>query len=156
MQLQLQNGYLLVLPREAAKSFFGCRTDEDRWEFLRGWLTSEEAETVDCQGIWRRLHDLLTAQSEGSALDQCLLGGRPMHKDDDALLFLVRPDVVRAVAAECQKPSCDLLQWEGNGKSHEDLVRVTLQRIAQLYSSAAAQGAAVVFFAQEGEVAPGA
>ena len=80
-----------------------------------------------------------------SVLEQCILGGRPMHSGAYHLL-LVRPDLVRIVAE--QLASVDetrfLAVWKGEPETGRGLGR----EVTALYRQAAERGDAVVFAAK--------
>ena len=150
---KLKDGHLIVLPREEAKSYFSCRTDDARLEFVQQRLVSKTAETLNCEGIWEPLQRALTnAAPSDSVLSQCLLGGRPMHLGDSHVVLMVRPDVVGQIADELESlTEADLRQrWDAVSDAGEggDLAWSITTGMAQLYRRAADTGGAVVFCAQ--------
>ena len=137
--MKLENGYLIVLPRDDAKQFFGLREDHARLDFVKELLTKDETESLSLHGKWQELHNALEGvPMEDSVLAQCILGGRPMHQGNDHHVCLVRPDVVGFIAqqgAQLEKPQVGADLWES---SHA---------IMGLYKAAAGIGAAMVFVA---------
>ena len=138
--MQLADGYLVVLPRDEAKAFFGYKEDQPRLDFLNELLAKDEAKKLGCQGKWQSLHDAFAAASiEDSVLGQCILGGRPLHRGDDYHVCLVRPDVVRFIAdqgAKLAETDIDAALWD------------SVQSVIGLYKEAAELRGAMVFVAK--------
>lgn len=137
--MQLEDGYLIVLPRDEAKAFFGNREDEARLNFIEELLAKENVQRLSLQGKWQTCHDSLAAiDIPDSMLGQCLLGGRPMYGGNEYHIFLVRPDIVGFIAQ--QGNSIDV-----SGVSSD--VQQDIRSIVQLYATAAELGGAMVFVA---------
>lgn len=138
--MNLEDGYLIVLPRDEAKQFFGQREDQARLDFVNELFSKEDTKSLCLNGNWLALHTALEgAPIADSVLAQCLLGGRPLHQGDDHHVCLVRPDVVGFIAqqgARLEEPHVGTELWE------------TSQATIGLYKEAAEIGAAMVFVAK--------
>lgn len=135
--MNLADGYLLKLPRDQAKPFFGLRDDASRLEFLKEFLSKDDTGKLCLDGTWQAVHDALSAVSMvDSVLSQCILGGRPMHASDEHHIFLVRPDVVGFIAQQGTQLGEQL-----------DAMPSTAQPVLDFYKEAAEAKAAVVFLA---------
>ncbi len=150
--MDAEDGYLVRLQRDEAKSFFGCRTDQSRVEFLQELVQAGDTETLSCHGIWAGLHDVLSAaEDDATALSQCLLGGRNMQHGEDHLVLMVRPDVVRSVAEQgiALEEADFRSRWNAtNDQTQADFAWSIMQAIIQLYDRASAAGSAMVFLAK--------
>ena len=137
--MQLDDGYLIVLPRDEAKAFFGNREDKARLTFLQELLANENVQRLCLDGKWQTYHDTLAAiDIPDSMLAQCLLGGRPMYGGSEYQVFLVRPDIVGFIAQ--QGSSIDETSVSSD-------LRQDIQSIIKLYATAAELGGAMVFVA---------
>ena len=138
--MQLEDGLLIVLPRDEAKAFFGHRENQARLDFINEMIAKEETKTLGLSGNWQALHDAMTAvELADSVLAQCLLGGRPMHQGDDYHVCLVRPDVVGFIAQQASQLDVPHIS--------EDLLEQA-KSIAAIYKTAAELGGAMVFVAK--------
>ena len=135
--MNLADGYLLKLPRDQAKPFFGLRDDASRLDFLNESLAKDDAGKLGLDGAWQAIHDNLSSVSMvDSVLSQCILGGRPMHAGDDHHIFLVRPDVVGFIAQQGSQLGDQF-----------DSMTSSAQAVLHFYKEAAEAKAAVVFVA---------
>lgn len=138
--MQLEDGYLVILPRDQAKLFFGKRDDQERLQFLNEWLASGASSKYGCEGQWQALHEVFSnVNIENSFLTQCILGGRPMHQGDDYHVCLVRPDVVRFIADQGEQ--IDATQIEA-------AIFEQVRAVLGFYRAAAELTGAVVFVAK--------
>ncbi len=138
--MKLEDGYLFVLERDAAKTFFGHRDDQTRLDFIQELLGQDEVVKQSLTGQWQAVHDALAAvEIEDSVLSQCVLGGRPMHQGDDYSVCLVRPDVVQFIADQSKQ-----LASAGLPENVVDLATST----GEIYQEAANRRGAVVFVAK--------
>ena len=135
----LEDGVLLGLPRDEAKSFFGFREDGPRLEFIKELLENDAIIRTTCQGKWENLHAALSQTAIASSfLSQAILGGRPFYQGEAYHVILVRPDVVGFIHKQLQDISLN---------EYGDLAP-TLHSVSEFYSQAAAAQQAVVFVAK--------
>lgn len=138
--MNLQEGVLIALERDDAKAFFGQREDQARLAFVAELLSRGDVTAKSLHGKWSALHDALAAiELEQSFLEQCILGGRPLHQGEDHHVMLVRPDVVGFIAEQ-------LAQIEMSSLSGD--LAADMEVVVQTYQHAAQQNAAVVFVAE--------
>lgn len=139
MNMQFDDGYLVVLEREPAKEFFGHRDNDARLAFLTETLQGD-AQSIRLEKKWQQLHDALVAiEMEDSMLSQCILGGRPMHRGDDFHVCMVRPDIVGFIAQQAGQVE--------TAKLDDDIAKLAKSTF-ELFKTAAEQRAAVVFVAR--------
>lgn len=138
--MNLEDGYLLVLPRDEAKQFFGHREDQARLDFVNDLLTNVETNSLCLDGTWQALHTALAGVPiDDSVLAQCILGGRPLHQGEDHHVCLVRPDVVGFIAQQGEQLEQTLV-----GPDLWEKTKATIN----LYKAASENGAAMVFVAK--------
>lgn len=138
--MQLEDGLLIVLPRDEAKAFFGHREDQARLDFINEMVAKDDTKTLGLSGSWQALHDALAdVKIDDSVLAQCLLGGRPMHRGDDYHVCLVRPDVVGFIAQQGAQLDDSHLATESHTQA---------KAVVDLYKTAAELGGAMVFIAK--------
>lgn len=138
--MSLKQGVLIVLERDDAKAFFGQREDAARLEFINAALERADIVAKSLSGNWQATHEALTSiDLEESFLDQCILGGRPMHQADDYRIVLVRPDIAAFIAEQLTQ-----IEESSLPPGVVDDVKV----VAEAYKTAAERKAAVVFAAQ--------
>ena len=102
--MQLEDGVLIVLPRDEAKAFFGHRQDDARLQFIGELMANDSIPKLSCNSKWQAVHDLLAGiELESSVLGQAILGGRPLHQGDDYHVCLVRPDVVGFICDQAKQ-----------------------------------------------------
>ncbi len=138
--MDLKDGYLIILPREQAKTFFGHRENEPRLAFLHEVLAEPDTQLLCFDARWKGLHEAFSAVDlKDSVLAQCILGGRPMHRGDDYHICLVRPDIAGFIAQQGSEiEALDLpAEWQ-------ELATATID----LYRQAAEVGGAMVFVAK--------
>ena len=147
-----QDAHLLMLDRDTAKQFFGFRDDEQRLAYLNDLKAT--AESVDLGAHWPTLHRCLgdgslDANACVPPLGDALLGGRQMHQGPDAIVSMLRPDMVPVVAEALAAKDQDWLRERCNSLQLpcDDALFANLSATTQLYQTAAAGRAAVVFFA---------
>ena len=116
------NGMHLALERDDAKQLFGCR-DPD---LLRAFLWEDvvarlpDAQRMDWTGLelalaQRLLGDgSLSSNGNGSPLDQCFMGGRPLDAGEGRIVRMVRPDMVGHVTDALANYSRDLVSEKLN------------------------------------------
>lgn len=135
----MQKGYLIALSREDAKLVFSAKGDEALSTAVDQLLHSEPIRQsgyqLDCGTSWQRSHDTLAAIVGDDPLDQVLLGGRPLYHGDDRSVCLVRPDLVRPLAAALGNLNANAL-----GEAAESIAQ-----IRSIYEVAARDGCAMLF-----------
>ena len=138
--MSLKPGVLIVLERDDAKTFFGQREDAPRLKYLEDLLSRSGVVWTSLNGNWQATHDALCGiEVDESFLDQCLLGGRPLHQGDDYHVVLVRPDVVAFIAGQ--------LSQIDESKLVPEVVQ-DVKAVSETYRTAAERRAAVVFAAE--------
>ncbi len=138
-EYRLNRGVLIQLPRDEAKDFFACKTDESVLEFVKKMLGDGQVATLDVEGMWP-----VIAESFGDdpPLAWCFLGGRPMYQHGDYQLILIRPDMVGHVAHALDEPAwTELADWT------EEETRM-IQAIRNHYRAAAESQHAMIFAVQ--------
>lgn len=134
--MQLDDGVLIVLPRNEAKTFFAYRDDTARLEFIEELLQNDTISKFGCDGQWNAIHDTLSGIAlEDSVLGQAILGGRPLHQGDDYHVCLVRPDVVGYLCEQAKQVDVSDLA---------DLAEA-VRGVFEIYRTAAELRAAMVF-----------
>ena len=98
-EISFSGGLLIELPRDQAKSFFGCREVAAVREFLQTHLANDATQRIDLDGGWKILAQCfgdgtLVAGSGEPPLGWCFLAGRQMPAADGAVVNLLRPDMV--------------------------------------------------------------
>jgi len=99
------SGFHVALGRENAKTLFGLKDDDSLRKFVQDLKISKEIKDsgrlVNCGPHWATIHCCLNDgdQSLDPAagefpLNNAILGGKALHRGDDYLAMLVRPDVV--------------------------------------------------------------
>ncbi len=134
--MQLDDGYLIVLPRAEAKAFFGHRQDDARLEYIQELLENDEIPRMSCGGKWQAIHDALESSTiDESMLGQAILGGRPLHQGDDHHVCLVRPDIVGFICEQAKQLE------DGFGGD----VASEIESVIETFGKAAEIGGAMVF-----------
>lgn len=143
-EVKLEDGYLIVLPRDEAKAFFGYREDEARLQFIHELLGNEEVGRLHCNGKWLALQAAFEQVNfDDSLLAQCLLGGRAMHQGDDYHVCLVRPDIVGYITKQADTNSAVI-----QASSFGDLKDLA-ESVLGFYEQAAKLRGAMVFVAKK-------
>lgn len=140
----LEDGYLIVLPRDEAKAFFGHREDQARLDFIHELLANADVKRLSCEGKWNVLQAAFEqVDLDDSLLGQCLMGGRPLHGGDDYVVCLVRPDIVGFITRQSEQLQASYLE-----QIFKDDVGLA-QAVLGIYKSATEAAGAVVFVAQK-------
>lgn len=141
----LKQGMLVVLDRDRAKQLFGAREPAKLREVLNQlatdsqWVNSERMVTLDAQA--ELLQELLSSgDNDEPALDQAILGGRPLADEPSLRVRVVRPDMVAHVASALQAFRAS--PRAGQGSAHQAEI---LTRIEKLYAQAVDEAGAVAF-----------
>lgn len=145
---ELTSAALVALDLDAAKQFFGHRDDAARLEFVK----SQAAErSLDLSKTWRALQACLGDQPP---LGMCLLGGRQMQRSGPAIVSLLRPDMVPAVAdalaaldASFVSDQFDSLSEPIRATATKEQVQQSLEELQECFRQAASEQAASVFAA---------
>ena len=99
----LQSGYLIALSLEHAKTIFTKKDHKSLEAFVDGLLSDSqvkaEGHLLDCGTDWEQVQLTLNNVADGSPLSQTMLGGRRLDHGGGRSVLLVRPDLVRIVAA---------------------------------------------------------
>lgn len=136
--MQIEDGYLIVLPRAEAKAFFGHRQDDARLAYIHELLANDEIRRMNCGGKWQAIHDAFEGSTiDESVLGQAILGGRPLHQGDGHHVCLVRPDIVGFICEQAKQLDDDF----GGEVSTE------IKTAIETFNKAAEVGGAMVFVA---------
>jgi len=138
--MQLEDGYLIVLPRAEAKAFFGHRQDDARLNYIQELLANDEIPRTNCGGKWQAIHNAMNGTTiDESMLGQAILGGRPLHQGDDHHVCMVRPDIVGFI--------CEQAKQLEDGFGGE--VSAEIKSVVETFNKAAEVGGAMVFVAKK-------
>jgi len=148
-----RSGVALAFDRDESKELFGAREPEMLRRVLDQQLQQAERwqtdRAVDCERLAESLQAALSEcelpnEALRPALDQTLLGGRPLGDDAQLRIRVVRPDIVPHIAAILDPLSDATVLGDEAGEQAERLARV-LSAVRRLYRVAAAEKSAVVF-----------
>ncbi len=159
------NGYLISLTREHAKRLFGQQDDKNLRQFLDELRGSPEMKKtgrlLDLGTLWDPLHRCLTDGELDTAggeapLNHTILGGRQLHRGNDYVAAMVRPDMTTFVAEALSHVKEDELRGKFFGLNPQSYSRpinerhfmevwIALRSVLILYEAAAENLEAVVF-----------
>ncbi|HUE72552.1 MAG TPA: DUF1877 family protein [Pirellulaceae bacterium] len=159
------NGYLISLTREHAKRLFGQQDDDQLRQFLAELRSArdlkESGRILELLTLWDPLHRCLTDgeldPAGGEApLNHAILGGRQLHRGNDYIAAMVRPDMANFVAEALSHVKEDELRQKFFGLNAESYGRpidekqfmevwIALRNMRILYEAAAENLEAVVF-----------
>lgn len=168
VESKLNNGVLLTLGRDDAKSVFAAREDELLKATLVSILSTIESQCLaDCQSQWPTLHRMFTGGSlEPDAgelpLNQCILGGRPLYQGPELTVVVVRPDMVPHIFDALKQlavPDLEVRLAQAQAATDDRLVQAAeIESIAKIvdsvrdvYEFAASHRQAVVFCARHAD-----
>jgi len=163
------SGYHVALGREHAKQLFTLKDDDSLRKFVEGLKNSKEIRSsgrlVDVQTHWAAIHCCLTEGELDPAggefpWNHVILGGKALHRGNDYLAVVVRPDMTKFIAEALG----DLKQADFRAKfdayrkdapesaRNKEFVEVwrTLQELRVLFEDAATNMEAVLFTAELG------
>ena len=136
--MKLEDGLVIVLPRDEAKAFFGFREDGPRLQFIQELVQNDAIPKASCDGQWQAIHDYLSQlEVDQSFLGQVILGGRPLHQGDDYHVCLVRPDVVGFIQQQLQSLNFENVPF-----------REALTSVVTMFEQAANARGATIFVAK--------
>jgi hypothetical protein len=159
------NGYLISLTREHAKRLFG-QQDDDRLRNFLGELRSapdlkQSGRVLELGTLWDALHRCLTDGELDPAggeppLNHAILGGKQLHRGNDYIAAMVRPDMATFVAEALSHVKEDGLRQKFFGLNVESYGRpidekhfmeiwIALRNMRILYEAASENLEAVVF-----------
>ena len=159
------NGYLISLTREHAKRLFGQQDDLGLRQFLSELRNARDLKdsgrVLELGTLWDPLHRCLTDgeldPAGGEApLNHAILGGKQLHRGNDYIAAMVRPDMTTFVAEALAEVKEDELRKKFFGLNPESYGRpinekhfmevwIALRNARILYEAAAENLEAVVF-----------
>ena len=155
----LARGVLLFLDRDQAKQLFAARQPEPLREFLVSLIENSEqrqtARVIDLANLWQSIQetlvhpDVVADEMDRQGLAFCLLGGRPLPGEPALVARLVRPDIVPQLSATLASVDQDRLAAHWNDAATLPQATRVFHAVCQLYETAAAAKAAVVFAAEQ-------
>lgn len=158
-------GVHFALTRDEAKRLFAAKTDDALREFLEDLEESsdvwDEGRAQESDKAWDAIHRSLSdgtlePASGEPPLNQCVLGGRELHRGDGCLVTLVRPDMVPHVAQalagitrEDLRARYDRIEpgsYDGSlGDEDFEYTWGWFEKVRSFYQRAAAGGHCVIF-----------
>jgi hypothetical protein len=161
-------GFHIALGREHAKTLFGIKDDASLLKFLEELKArpdmKKSGRLFETGVLWDPIHRCLTEGELDPAggdfpLNHAVLGGKPLHKGEDYIVVLLRPDMIRFISDALSELTEDWLREKyfalpaavcsgGQDEKHFMELWLMLQNLQVFFEAAADNLEAVVFTAK--------